>query len=127
MDKKYLVLKGSKKTIEWYFDNQEKMLAKEYWDKLDGDRQEKLIRLFRYMADIGEIKNKEKFIHEGDGIYAFKTHYDRFLCFFFEGAKVIVTNAYQKASNKMPHGEKSKSLFRREDYKKRVNLGGYYE
>ena len=28
---------------------------------------------------------------EGDGIYAFKTHYDRFLCFFFEGAKVIVT------------------------------------
>ena len=48
------------------------------------------------MAEIGKILNITKFRHEGDGIYAFKPKPDRFLCFFYAGKKIIITNVFKK-------------------------------
>lgn len=45
------------------------------------------------MANVGKIYNEQKITYEGDQIYAFKPTPDRFFCFFFEGSKIIVTNA----------------------------------
>jgi len=76
---------------------------------------------------MGKIVNKEKFRYEGDRIYAFKISPDRFLCFFFEGAKIIITNAYTKKTTKMPQKEKQRALKAKEDYIKRYGGGKYYE
>ncbi len=79
------------------------------------------------MANKGEIRNIQKFRHEGDGIYAFKSPPDKFLCFFFEGSKIIVTNAFQKKSDKLSPNDKKKALRYKDDYSRRVNAGKYYE
>ena len=42
-------------------------------------------------------------------------------------AKIIITNAFQKKSEKLPKGEKRKALEYRKDYMNRVKKGFYYE
>jgi len=79
------------------------------------------------MGDIGKIQNKTKFRSEEDGIYAFKPQPDRFLCFFFEGRKIIVTTAFLKKQNKLPKQEKIRALKCKKDYEFRCREGIYYE
>lgn len=79
------------------------------------------------MGDAGEIKDKTKFNFEGDQIYAFKPKPQRFLCFFFTGKKIIMTNAFCKKQDKLPKNEKEKALKYKTDYEKRINNGDYYE
>jgi phage-related protein len=71
------------------------------------------------MADFGKIFDKTKFINEGDGIYAFKPQPDRFLSFFTEGKKIIVTNGFTKKMNKLPKNEKDLAIRLRKDYLER--------
>jgi hypothetical protein len=73
------------------------------------------------------LKGKSKFRYEGDKIYAFKSRPHRFLCFFIEGGKIIVTNAFWKRQDKLPQQEKERALRCRESYIKRVEIGKYYE
>ncbi len=126
MIKNFLAYQGKKFRLEWYFDDQEKSLAYEYYRKLTVDRQKKIAHLFTLLGDNGQIFNEEKFIHEGDQIYAFKTTHDRFLCFFFYGAKIIITNAYEKKTRKMPPREKQRAIKHKEAYIKRCENGSYY-
>jgi hypothetical protein len=79
------------------------------------------------MGDVGKIINKEKFNYEGDQIFCFKPVPDRFLCFFFEGSKIIITNAYKKQTQKMPVREKERALKAKDDYIKRCKSGDYYD
>lgn len=79
------------------------------------------------LGDTGKIRSEKKFRNEGDQIYAFKPLPDRFLCFFHQGSKVIVTNAFEKKTDKLPITEKKKALNAKEDYIKRNNEGSYYE
>ncbi len=69
----------------------------------------------------------EKFRYEGDQIYAIKLITDSFLCFFYDGAKIIVTNAYEKKFDKMPASEKQKALKAKDDYIMRCKKGTYYD
>ena len=125
--KEYIVFNGSKFTIEWYFYSKGKSAALDYFEALNDNEQIKSLGLFELMGNIGEIKNKTKFNYEGEKIYAFKPQPHRFLCFFFSGSKVIVTNAFHKKTNKLPAGEKQRALKCKEDYEIRVNRGDYYE
>jgi len=125
--KKYTAYKGNKFVIEWYFDSKGNSQVKEYFLKLDEDQQDKLFHLFLVMGNLGQIKNISKFNFEGDAIYAFKPKPDRFLCFFFEGHKIIVTNAFVKKQQKLPSNEKVKALKIRDDYIKRVKEDKYYD
>lgn len=127
MKKKFIAYEGEEFTIEWYFDSRGKSSALEYYQELTKSQKEKLYYLFYMLADTGEIRNEEKFRNEGDKIYAFKPIPDRFLCFFYQGSKVILTNAFEKKMDKMPPREKQKALNAKEDYIKRCNEGSYYE
>ncbi|MFC1842000.1 type II toxin-antitoxin system RelE/ParE family toxin [Candidatus Dependentiae bacterium] len=127
MKKEFIAYQGTKFTIEWYFDHKGKSLSLEYFEKLPHQRKKKLFNLFRLFGNIGKISNKEKFRYEGNKIYAFKTSPDRFLNFFFDGAKIIITNAYTKKTVKMPPKEKQKALKVKEDYIKRCQGGNYYD
>ncbi len=112
--------------IEWYFDENNCSQALEYYQKLSTDERIKVLKLFKRMGDVGKINDKTKFIYEGDKIYAFKPQPDRFLCFFCEGGKIIVTNAFRKKQQKLPNGEKERAMKARGSYVNRVNMGGYY-
>lgn len=82
--------------------------------------------LFKRIGDAGEIKDTTKFNYEGNQIYAFKPQPDRFLCFFFDGRKIIVTNAFCKKQKKLPSNEKDHALKHKKDYDLRVKRGDYY-
>ena len=92
--KEYIAWEGEIYTIEWYFNEQGNSSAKKYFEDMSDDGQDDLATLFIDIADEGRILPKAKFNYEGDKIYAFKPKPDRFLCFFFAGSKIIVTNAF---------------------------------
>ena len=91
------------------------------------EEQAKLFELLKLMGNIGVIKNKTRFRNEGDKIYAFKPQPHRFLCFFFEGQKIIVTNGFHKKADKLPKNEKERALRIKVDYETRIKRGDYYE
>lgn len=127
MPKEFIVYEGPEFTIEWYYNERGKSLAKTYYDELDRERKLEAFKLFMTMARIGKILNITKFRHEGEGIYAFKPKPDRFLCFFYSGKKIIITNAFEKKQDKLSPVEKKKALTFQKDYKIRVEEGTYYE
>lgn len=123
----YIAFDGKKFLIEWYFDAKGNSTALDYFESLNEDEQIKLLGLFELMGNIGIIKNETKFRHEGNKIYAFKPQPHRFLCFFFTGKKIVVTNAFHKKTNKLPVKEKERALKIKENYELRVKTGDYYE
>src|SRR5436190_14952826 len=125
--KEFIAFKGEEFTIEWYFDNKGESVALDYFDSLNDEIQIKLLSLFELMGNLGKVKNKNKFRYEGDKIYAFKLKPHRFLCFFFTGHKIIITNAFQKKCDKLPVNEKERALRIKNDYEERINRGNYYE
>lgn len=125
--KEYVAFNGSKFVIEWYFDCKGQSSSLDYFESLSDDEQIKALGLFELMGKIGSIRNKTKFNYEEDKIYAFKPQPHRFLCFFFSGGKIIITNAFHKKTNKLPKGEKEKALKCKDDYELRIQRGDYYE
>ncbi|MBS1987543.1 type II toxin-antitoxin system RelE/ParE family toxin [Candidatus Dependentiae bacterium] len=119
MKEKFMAYLGKKFTLIWYSDDRGKSEALEYFESLTPARKKKVAQLFLLLGDSGKIFNKEKFCYEGDQIYALKPQPDRFLCFFFDGSKVIVTNAYEKKTKKIPPREKERALKAKENYEKR--------
>ena len=126
MTKKFIAHQGNRFTIEWYFNSNGKSTALDSFKDLSLNQKKKLIHLFYLLGDVGKIFNKEKFRYEGDQIYAMKLALDRFLCFFFKGSKVVVTNVYKKKVAKMPQKEKLIALKAKDDYEKRCKKETYY-
>ena len=125
--KKYVAYSGRLYMIEWYFDSRDRSKARDYYNDLSDDRKRKAMTLFKLMAEQGSIMNRTKFVNEYDGIYAFKPQPDRFLCFFFVGKKIIITNAFFKNVQKIPTQEKERAMRAFKDYETRVKNGTYYE
>lgn len=114
-------------TIEWYYDAKGTSQPLSFFYELSNSQKRKLFVLFKRMGDIGRIFDKTKFRNEGDGIYAFKPQPDRFLSFFTEDQRIIVTEGFTKKSDKLPRTIKERTLRIREDYLKRREEGSYYE
>lgn len=95
--------------------------------KLDADDKLKTLDLFRLMATEGKIYNQQKFRNEHDQIYAFKPKPHRFMCFFFVGKRIIVTNGFIKKKDDLPPKEKKRALKFQKDYEERFKVGKYYE
>ena len=126
--KDYIAYQGEAFQIEFYYDEKGKSQPIDYIaNRFQNADAKKLLYLLQTMGDHGQIRNKEKFRHEGDGIYAFKPQPHRFLCFFFEGSKIIITNAFMKKQQKLPDNEKEKAVRCRKDYINRNRKGAYYE
>src|ERR1700726_3303397 len=127
MMKQRIAYEGTEYTIEWFYDHKEQAQALEHFKEQQKDKQRTLLNLFHLMGDQGKIFDKTKFRHEGDGIYAFKPQPDRYLCFFFRGKKIILTNAFMKKTQKLPLSEKEQALNAYQSYEKRIKEGTYYE
>jgi hypothetical protein len=122
----YIAYRGKRFVLEWYHDRRYRSPSLDYFNALTVDEKVKVLQLFKRMGDVGEIHDKTKFNYEGDHIYAFKPNADRFLCFFFKGKKIVITNAFRKKQPKLPLNEKYKALKYKVDYEVRVNGGDYY-
>ncbi len=123
----FVAYEGSEFTIEWYRDSRGRSSAMEHFIKQPKDNQRRLLHLFHLIGDHGKIFDQTRFRNEGDGIYAFKPQPDRYLCFFFKGSKIIVTNAFVKKTQKLPLNEKERALKACQSYENRVKEGSYYE
>ncbi len=126
-DKEFIAYEGECFTIEWYFNENGKSQALEYFYGLTDLQKRKLLMLFKRIGDFGKISDKTKFRNEHDGIYAFKPQPDRFLSFFTTGRKIIVTEGFLKKSKKIPVTIKNRSLRLKLDYFYRIQDGSYYE
>ena len=122
-----VLYKGSAFTVEWFYDTRSKSAAREFFLNLSDDRKAALIALAKRLADTGVIRDERKFCSEGDKIFALTPQPERFLCFFFTGRKVIITNAFHKKSQKLPRHEKERALRAKDNYEQRVKNGQYYE
>ena len=127
MTREHIIYVGEAYTVEWYFDSSGKSPALNYYRSLTETERFKVINLFKRMGDRGDIKDKTKFNYEGDQLYAFKPKPDRFLCFFYIGKKIILTNAFRKKQQKLPPNEKLKAQKIKTDYETRVRKGEYYD
>lgn len=126
MNKEYIAYSGEKFIVEWYYNSRGKSEALDYFNSLIAPERIKVLHLFKRMGDAGEIRDTTKFNYEGDHIYAFKPKPDRFLCFFYVGNKIIVTNAFRKKQPKLPQNEKDRAERNKKDYQSRVKKGEYY-
>ena len=125
--KEYIAYQGEVFTIEWYYDTSGESQALEHFLKQPESKKRKALNLFRLMGDHGKIFDKTKFRYEEDKIYAFKPQPDRYLCFFYQGKKIIVTNAFVKKTDKLPREEKEQALKAYRSYENRIKEKSYYE
>ncbi len=125
--KEYVAYEGPFFRIEWYFSETGQSPALEYYRSLDADQRKKFLFLLKRMGDSGKINDKTKFRYEGEQIYAFKPQPERFLCFFIQKGKIVITNGFRKKQQKLPENEKKRALIYKEDYQKRTKERNYYE
>ena len=125
--KEYSAYTGVCFSVEWYYDETGNSRVLGYYEALSMHERVSVLRLFKRMGDVGEIRDKTKFNYEGDQIYAFKPDAERFLCFFMRGKKIIVTNAFRKKQQKLPQREKEAALKSKENYEQRIKKGDYYD
>jgi phage-related protein len=114
---------GPKFTLEWYYDKNGKSVGFDYFIELTREQRRKFFVLVKRMGDFGKIFDITKFRNEGDGIFAFKPQPDRFLSFFTDDKKVIVTNGFIKKTDKLPQNEKNFAISCRNDYFERKKGG----
>jgi phage-related protein len=119
-----VIYKGSVYTLEWYYDKNGKSAAYDYFTESTEELQDKFLILVKRMGDFGKIFDKTKFRNEGDGIFAFKPQPGRYLSFFTDNKKIIVTNGFVKKTDKLPKAEKDLALKLKRDYFERKTLGG---
>jgi phage-related protein len=122
-EKSCLIYSGQKFIIEWYYDKDGKSVAYDYFVETTEKLQDKFFILIKRMGDFGKINDKKKFRNEGDGIYAFKPQPDRYLSFFTDNKKIIVTNGFVKKTDKLPKNEKNLAIKYRQDYFERKTGG----
>lgn len=127
MAKEYVAYKGDAFQIEWYYSPKGGSQALDYYLELEQQDRKQVLKLFKMMGEIGKISDLSKFRNEGDKVYAFKPQPHRFLSFFVQGKKIIVTNAFWKKQDKLPENEKDKALKCMESYLERVKEGTYYD
>ena len=105
--------------MEWYYDKKGDSAVYEYFLGTTKEQKRKFLLLIKRMGDFGKIFDKTKFRNEGDGIFAFKPQPDRYLSFFTDDKKIIVTSGFVKKTDKLPKNEKELAVKYRQDYYER--------
>ena len=125
--KEYIAYKGEKYIIEWYFTAKGDSQPLQFFEDLPAVEQQRLFHIIKRLGDFGFVSDTTKFRNEGDEIYAMKPQPSRFLSFFYQGDKIIITNAFTKKAQKLRKQDKDRAINARADYIKRIKEGIYYE
>lgn len=94
--------KGSRFSIELHVTDDGVCPVGDYLDALGESGRRKIDVLFERLGDHGKIANKEKFkkLEGTDGVFEFKSHQIRLLCFFTNDRRVIVCRGVTKKRDK---------------------------
>ncbi len=124
----YVFYQGKKFQIEFYYDENGELPAKEYFESSEYHVQIKLLALVKYMAENGKLFDITKFrqVDKNNKIYEFKPKSERFFNFFYDGQKIIITNAYRKKGQKVNKKELERAINIKKDYEFRTKGGVYY-
>ena len=133
IDIEFLVYEGEHFEIEFYYNDNGEV---EIWDdfvNLTTDEQADFMARVQKLADSkpGTIHPKTIFNLEDkkEKIWAIKFGKNRFCSFFYEGGKIVITNAYKKQSQKNRKKEATqvkKAAKFKTDYDSRVKKNDYY-
>lgn len=125
----YIFYQGEKFQVEFFFSEKGELPAKEYFDASEERVKIKLLALVKHLAEEGRLFDERKFrsVDKKEKIYEFKPIAERFFNFFYEGKKIIITNAYRKKGQKVDPRELSRAVDLKRDYESRVKGGIYYE
>ena len=94
-----IVVRGNQRTIEYAICADGSMPAKEFVEGLDESEQRKLDTLFRRLAGIGKIFNKEQFKQVKGKIFGFKRYQTRVGCFQI-GMRWVLTHGFIKKGDR---------------------------
>ncbi|MEK7383208.1 MAG: hypothetical protein AAB262_07965 [Elusimicrobiota bacterium] len=129
-----LIHPGRYFTAEWYCEINGRLPALDYYDALTEADRDRFDDMIRYLCETkpGTILPKtmyriEDHMHK---IYALKPRDERFFNFMTIDAKIIITNAYHKHSQKMTKADMEclqAAVRSKQDYLRRVKEGTYYE
>ena len=130
----YIVYVGRTYQIEWYYKQDKTMPAYEFYCSMLESDKARFMVLVQHLANAarGTFLPKKHYNIEDSkyGIYAFKPHAKRFLNFMTSESKIIITNGFQKQSQKIREKERSeirKSILYKQDYELRIKRGDYYK
>lgn len=108
-----VAVKGSKVTVEWAVDNRERMPALEFFKTLERDDRQKVIVLFKRLADAGEIASREQFKNlgrSGGGLWEFKRFQLRFLGDYRPGGRFVVAHGVRKKRDDLNPSDIEKAI-----------------
>lgn len=94
-----IVVRGNQRTIEYAICTDGSMPAKEFVEGLDESEQRKLDTLFRRLAAMGRIFNKEQFKQVKGKIFGFKRYQTRVGCFQI-GMRWVLTHGFIKKGDR---------------------------
>ena len=121
-------------TAEWYYAPEGRIPALDYYNALAEVDQDRFDDLIRYICEAkpGTILPKTLYRIEDHAhkIYALKPRAERFFNFATIDAKIIITNAYHKHSQKMTKADlecMKAAVRQKQDYLRRTLEGTYYE
>lgn len=99
-----IVVRGNMRTIEYALCANGSIPAKEFIEGLDESGQRRLDTLFRRMADMGRIFNRELFKQVEGKIYEFKRFQTRVGCFQI-GTRWVLTHGFTKKGDRWKKSE----------------------
>lgn len=96
MAERIAAARGTWGVVDWAFNSAGQMPAREFFLTLEPQDREKMVALFKRLADTGRISNVEKFKHVEGGLFEFKSFQIRFLGEFRPGKRFVVSHGVQK-------------------------------
>jgi hypothetical protein len=94
-----VAVRGRRLTVEWAVDNRGRTPALEFFKSLSRADRQKVIALFKRLADAGDIASREHFKclgRSGEGLWEFKRFQIRFLGDYRSGGRFLVAHRVVK-------------------------------
>jgi mRNA-degrading endonuclease RelE of RelBE toxin-antitoxin system len=97
--KRVVAVQGLKLTVEWAVDFRGRTPALDFFKELSREDRQKVLALFKRLADTGDISNREHFKSlgkQGQGLWEFKRFQLRFLGDYRLGRRFLVALGLRK-------------------------------
>lgn len=107
-----VAVKGQRLTIEWAINERGRMPALEFYKELSLEERQRLLALFKRLADTGDIANREHFKSlgkSGDNLWEFKRFQLRFLGDYRPGGRFVVALGLRKKTDDLKRSDIEKA------------------
>lgn len=107
-----IAVNGEKLTIEWAVDSRGRMPALEFYKELSLKERQRVLALFKRLADTGDIASREHFKSlgkSGDNLWEFKRSELRLLGDYRPGGRFIVALGLRKKKNDLNRSDIEKA------------------